>query len=133
MKHWFDDAAGDDVVLTSAKWLGGDLAGVTIEYDYFDKQLKATDNAYVDFFGYAIDSPDVNKRQEYKDTWCENHGWENNDGNSVVQFWDWYYDIVRRVELPVRRQRHRCQQGPQQLQRLRCQHLQRADQHPRLW
>ena len=94
VKQWFDDAAGDDVVLTSEKWLDGDLAGVTIEYDYFQKGLTGTD-AYVDFFGYTIDSPDVDKRRAITDTWCINDGWEADDGNTVTQFWDWYYTVVQ--------------------------------------
>lgn len=101
-----------DVLLNSTMWSGGDLAGMLIEYDWYQNDLtreesKLEENrgtnyknikgneAYVDFFGYTIDSPNANDKREITDTWCVNHGWEQGDGGSVTQYWDWFYTQVR--------------------------------------
>lgn len=97
--------ADGDVVLDPSKWLGGDLASVTIEYDWYkglgkgyDASATASKEAYVDFFGYSIDSPDVDKVNAIRDTWCINDGFDANDGGNVTSDMDWFYDII---DLPA--------------------------------
>ena len=97
-----------DDVLDSTLWAGETSPASSVRlvpkrphprasgFDVEGLQRPITGNeAYVDFFGYTIDSPDANEKRELYDTWCVNHGWEQGDGSSVTQFWDWYYDQVR--------------------------------------
>ncbi|MEE0705969.1 MAG: hypothetical protein UCH28_06245, partial [Adlercreutzia sp.] len=99
------DSTTGDVIIDPSMWLGGDLASVTIEYDWYKGLGKgyaasatASKDAYVDFFGYAIDSPDVDATNKMQDTWCINDGFDANDGSWVTSDFDWFYDIV---DLPA--------------------------------
>ena len=96
---------GNDVVLTSAMWMFGDLVGVEVDFGYFKKQIRSTADLdmtvpYIDIYGHTINAPDFNKRQTATENYCSNHGWATGTsgcggGSPQVYTWDKYYDILQ--------------------------------------
>ena len=51
---------GERINIPASAWLGGDAYYFEVKFKSVDAHLELTENAYVDLFGYGIDSPNVN-------------------------------------------------------------------------